>query len=425
MLRTLFGRSPDPPVRITNAMGNTADMTNSESEQLGAPLEGLVVADFSRVLAGPLATMTLADLGARVIKIEQPGTGDDTRAWGPPWSTHGSTYFESVNRSKHSIALDLKHADDLATAVDIATRADVVIENFAPGTMDRLGLGYGTIAAANPGSIYCSINGFGSAEGRDLLGYDFIVQAVGGLMSITGAPDGDPTKVGVALVDVLTGKDAVIGILAAATARAHTGRGDHLEVSLLTSLLGGLVNQGQASLETGVPGRPLGNQHPSIAPYETLHCRDGLIAVACGNDVQFHRLATVLDDTELAVNDDFRTNADRVAHRAALIERLEHHLARDDVDHWVHVLNNAKVPAGKVNSIPEAISLASDLGLDPTVELGDGWTDQIRHPIRWNAYRTADTTPPPQHDADAADVRDWLDRCAETPGKGSGPDLSR
>lgn len=200
-------------------------------DELACPLDGLVVADFSRVLAGPLATMTLADLGARVIKIEQPVRGDDTRAWGPPWSAHGSTYFESVNRGKQSIALDLKEPTDLETARRIATRADVVIENFAPGTMDRLGLGHDAIAAANPGSIYCSISGFGSGDGRDLLGYDFIVQAVGGLMSITGATDGEPTKAGVALVDVLTGKDAVIGILAAVVARARTGRGERIEVS--------------------------------------------------------------------------------------------------------------------------------------------------------------------------------------------------
>ncbi|MGH3657074.1 MAG: CaiB/BaiF CoA transferase family protein, partial [Micromonosporaceae bacterium] len=266
----------------------------------GTPLENIVVADFSRVLAGPLATMTLADLGATVIKIERPGSGDETRSWGPPWSAYGSTYHESVNRSKQSIALELTEPDDLATATEIAARADVVVENFTPGTMDRLGLGYTTVAARNPGVVYCSINGFGSRDGRDLLGYDFILQAVGGLMSITGAPDGEPAKVGVALVDVVTGKDAVIGILAAIEGRRRTGRGDRIEVSLLSSLLAALVNQGQASLETGVPARRMGNQHPSIAPYETLRCRDAPIAVACGNDGQFSRLVTVLGRPELA-----------------------------------------------------------------------------------------------------------------------------
>lgn len=383
-------------------------MTAQPQGSLGAPLAGLVVADFSRVLAGPLATMTLADLGAKVIKIERPGLGDDTRAWGPPYSEHGATYFESVNRGKQSIALDLRDPDDCRTALGIATNADVVIENFAPGTMDRLGLGYDVVSAANPGSIYCSINGFGSAEGRDILGYDFIVQAVGGLMSITGDPAGDPTKVGVALVDVLTGKDAVTGILAAVIARSRTGLGDRLEVSLLTSLLGALVNQGQASLETGRPGRQMGNQHPSIAPYETLRCRDGLIAIACGNDVQFGRLARALGAPELADRADFATNPDRVAHRADLIEHLEELLGQRDVDHWVDLLRTAKVPAGKVNGIPDAIDFAERLGLEPTVDIPGGWTRQVRHPVRWTAYRTADPTPPPANGSDANDVRAWL-----------------
>lgn len=284
----------------------------------------------------------------------------------------------------------------------------MVIENFAPGTMDRLGLGHKVIAPANPGSIYCSINGFGSDQGRGLLGYDFIVQAVGGLMSITGDPDGEPTKAGVALVDVLTGKDAVIGILAAVVARARTGRGDRIEVTLLTSLLGSLVNQGQASLETGLAGRQLGNQHPSIAPYETLHCKDGLIAVACGNDLQFGRLASALGDAGMAGAEHFRTNTDRVAHRDELIDRLEGLLGQAEVEHWVSVLNTAKVPAGKVNSIPEAIAMARDLGLEPTVDVGDGWTPQIRHPVRWNAHRATEPTPPPGIDDDAQWVRRWL-----------------
>ncbi|WP_246136342.1 CaiB/BaiF CoA transferase family protein [Leekyejoonella antrihumi] len=396
----------------------TEPNTPSRVGELGAPLEGLVVADFSRVLAGPLATMTLADLGARVIKIERPGLGDDTRAWGPPYSDHGATYFESVNRGKQSIALDLTDPQDRQTAFDLAAHADVVIENFAAGTMDRLGLGYDAISAVNPGSIFCSINGFGSAGGKDLLGYDFIVQAVGGLMSITGDAEGEPTKVGVALVDVLTGKDAVTGILAALIARGRTGRGDRLELTLLTSLLGSLVNQGQAGLETGRPGRAMGNQHPSIAPYETLHCRDGLIAVACGNDVQFGRLAGALGGSGLAERSEYATNPERVAHREALIQDLEALLGAREVEHWVQVLHAARVPAGKVNTIPEALQLAESLGLEPTVEVGAGWTREVRHPIRWTAYRTTDPTPPPSNDADADQVRAWLAAQASPPGVG-------
>lgn len=388
----------------------------------GRPLDGVLVADFSRVLAGPLATMTLADLGARVIKVERPGVGDETRSWGPPYSTHppaASTYFESINRTKESVALDLgdtSEGGDRALAFELARRADVVISNFKPGTMDRLGLGYDHLCAVNPAVIYCEINGFGSGAGADLLGYDFVVQAVGGLMSITGAP-GEPTKAGVALVDVLTGKDATIGILAALAARARTGRGERIEVSLLTSSLAAMVNQGQAALETGRAPSGLGNRHPSIAPYETLHCKDALIAVACGNDGQFARMATVLGDAALAADPDYATNAARVGHREALVERLEALLSIDTADAWVGALTAADVPAGRVGTILDGVALAERLGLDPVVDVsgtsgatsgGTPRTRQLRHPVRWNAYRTADPSPPPALGEHDAAVRAWL-----------------
>ncbi len=376
--------------------------------ELGRPLDGVVVADFSRVLAGPMATMTLADLGARVIKIERPGLGDETRGWGPPWSARGATYYESVNRTKQSISLDLSDPDDLATALEIACGADVVIENFKPGTMDRLGLGYDVVAAANPGVVYCSISGFGSTGGRELPGYDFVVQAVGGLMSVTGEPDGDPLKVGVALVDVLTGKDAVIGILAALKGRERTGRGDRIEVSLLTSVLAGLVNQAQAYLETGDSPRRLGNDHPSIAPYGILHARDRALAVACGNDGQFARLARAVGRPELAADERFLTNAARVGHRTELVAELEDALATRDAEDWVGALTAAAVPAGVVNDIGAAVDLAERLGLEPTLEVGEGWSRQVRHPVRWTAYDTAEPTPPPTNGQHADQVRDWL-----------------
>lgn len=376
--------------------------------ELGRPLDGVVVADFSRVLAGPMATMTLADLGAHVIKIERPGLGDETRGWGPPWSARGATYYESVNRTKQSISLDLSDPDDLATALEIACGADVVIENFKPGTMDRLGLGYDVVAAANPGVVYCSISGFGSTGGRELPGYDFVVQAVGGLMSVTGEPDGDPLKVGVALVDVLTGKDAVIGILAALKGRERTGRGDRIEVSLLTSVLAGLVNQAQAYLETGDSPRRLGNDHPSIAPYGILHARDRALAVACGNDGQFARLATAVGRPELAADERFLTNAARVGHRTELVAELEAALATRDAEDWVEALTAAAVPAGVVNDIGAAVDLAERLGLEPTLEVGEGWSRQVRHPVRWTAYDTAEPTPPPTNGQHADQVRDWL-----------------
>ncbi|MFM9919456.1 CaiB/BaiF CoA transferase family protein [Lacisediminihabitans sp. H27-G8] len=377
-----------------------------------APLAGILVADFSRVLAGPLATMTLADLGARVIKVERPDVGDDTRSWGPPFSATGSTYFESVNRNKESVCLDLTDSRDLELARELIARADVVVENFKPGGMQRLGLDYDTVRQPNPGLVYASITGFGSTGGRDLLGYDFVVQALGGLMSITGETDGEAMKAGVALVDVLTAKDAVAGILAALFRRQSTGLGALLELNLLSSLQGSLANQAQAYLGAGVIPVRLGNTHPSIAPYETLDCGDGPIAVACGNDGQFRRLAEVLGAASLAEDPRFLTNALRVANRAALVPLLEERLHAQGAAEWQRRLTEVGVPAGRVGTIADGLELASSLGLDPTIEVVDasGATvaTQVRHPITWTpplAHRTA--APPLLGEQDAA-VRDWL-----------------
>lgn len=362
---------------------------------MSSPLDGVLVADFSRVLAGPLATMTLADLGAEVVKVERPDLGDDTRRWGPPWTEHGSSYFECVNRSKQSIALDLRSDDDLAVARSLAARADVLVENFRTGTMDRLGLGYDAVSALNPRLVYCSVTGFGSGAGADLAGYDFVVQALGGLMSITGDPDGEPTKAGVALVDVLTGKDATIGILAALQERERSGLGQRIEVNLLSSLLGSLANQASAYLTTGTaPGR-MGNRHPSIAPYETLRCADGMLAVACGNDTQFRRICAVLGRPELADDARFATNPARVGHRDELVATLEAELARKDVAAWADLLTGAGVAAGPVNDLGGALELARRLGLDPTTTVGDGHPDQVRHPVTWSRSHLRSPTPPP------------------------------
>ena len=362
---------------------------------VNAPLDGILVADFSRVLAGPLATMTLADLGAEVVKVERPGTGDDTRQWGPPWTGEGSSYFECVNRSKQSITLDLRSESDLAVARALVARADVLVENFLTGTMDRLGLGYDAVAALNPGLVYCSITGFGSGDGASLAGYDFVVQALGGLMSITGDPDGEPTKAGVALVDVLTGKDATIGILAALQERERSGRGQRIEVDLLSSLLGSLANQASAYLTTGSPPSRMGNRHPSIAPYETLRCADGILAIACGNDGQFARMCAVLDRPELADDPRFATNPARVRHRHDLAEVLEKELARERVAVWAERLTAAGVAAGAVNDIGGALELAHRLGLSPTTRVGDGHPDQVRHPVTWSRSPLRTPTPPP------------------------------
>jgi crotonobetainyl-CoA:carnitine CoA-transferase CaiB-like acyl-CoA transferase len=403
-----FGQDPRQERRATSEAQGVSAAT--------APLEGVLVADFSRVLAGPLATMTLADLGARVVKVERPGSGDDTRHWGPPFSETGSTYFESVNRNKESVELDLRDPEGLALARELALRADVLVENFKPGGLEGLGLGYASLAAENPGLVYASISGFGAAGGRDLPGYDFIVQALGGLMSITGAADGSPgagpMKAGVALVDVLTAKDATIGILAALTERARTGRGRRVEVNLLSSLQGALANQAQAYLGAGVVPRRMGNEHPSIVPYQLLATTDAPLAVAAGNDGQFARLCEAVGAPELAEDPRFATNRARVAHRAELVPLLEAGLSSASAEVWQDKLTALGIPCGRVADIGEGIEYAESLGLSPTVEVcdrsGAAVGRQVRHPITWTPPLPPRTQAPPALGADTADVVRWL-----------------
>jgi len=378
-----------------------------------APLDGIVVADFSRVLAGPLATMTLADLGARVIKVERPGTGDDTRAWGPPYAESGmTTYFESANRGKESVTLDLTDAGDRDRALELIARSDIVIENFRPGLFAALGFDEEKLAAAYPRLISVSVSGFGLGAGASLPGYDFVAQAVGGLMHITGETDGEAMKAGVALVDVLTGKDAVIGILAALRRRERTGHGSRIEVNLLSSLQAALVNQMSAHLGAGAePGR-LGNRHPSIAPYESLRCADAPIAVACGNDAQFAKMVTALGRPELIDDERFRRNPDRVANREDLVVELEGALVTDTAAAWAERLNEIGVAAGVVNSVGEGVELATRLGLDPVRELigEDGRRSrQIRSPLTWKPEISVSVAPPPRLGEHDDRVRAWLD----------------
>ena len=376
------------------------------------PLDGILVADFSRVLAGPLCTMTLADLGARVIKVERPDSGDDTRSWGPPWSATGATYFESVNRNKESVCLDLGDEQGRKLARELALRADVLVENFKPGGMDRLGLGYAELSAANPGLVYASISGFGDGGGRELPGYDFVVQALGGLMSITGEAGGTPLKAGVALVDVLTAKDTAIAVLAALQARGATGRGSHIKLNLLSSLQGALANQAQAYLGAGVVPGPMGNAHPSIVPYQLLACADVPLAVACGNDAQFARLARELGAPELAAEERFATNSARVQHRKELIPLLESCLAAAPAAHWQERLSRAGIPAGKVSGIDEGIAFAESLGLEPVLEVRDAdgapAGRQIRHPAQWEPALAPRAEAPPKLGQHTEEILDWL-----------------
>nr|WP_242641199.1 CoA transferase [Streptomyces kasugaensis] len=379
-------------------------------------MDGVLVADFSRVLAGPLAAATLADLGADVIKVERPGTGDDTRAWGPPFAADGTAaYFDAANRSKRGLALDLGDPDDAAAARELARRADILIENFRPGALAKYGLDPAATRAAHPGLIHCTITGFGSGEGARLPGYDFVVQAVGGLMSVTGEPGGTPLKAGVALVDVLTAKDAVTGILAALRHRDRTGVGQSVEVNLLSSLLGSLVNQASGHLATGRDPGPMGNRHPSIAPYETLACRGGLLAVAVGNDRQFRALTQVLGAPGLAEDTRFRRNQDRAQNRTDLVKALEECLAADTPQGWTARLGAASVPCGPVNTLSEALELAARLGLDPVATIGDGRIPQVRSPLRLSGTPVTQPFAPPRLDEHGTPLRTWLSGPSDQP----------
>lgn len=372
------------------------------------PLSGLLVADFSRVLAGPLATMSLADLGATVVKVERPGQGDDTRAWGPPWTERSSAYFECLNRGKRSITLDLADPADRELAVELVRRADVLVENFRHGALERYGLDYPSARALNPGLVYASISGFGDAAGADLPGYDFVVQAVGGLMSITGSPEGEPTKVGVALVDVLTGKDALTGILAALRQRDRTGRGQHVRVSLLTSLLGALTNQVAGYLTTGASPTRQGNRHPSVVPYEPLRCADGYLALAVGNDTQFRMLASTIGRPELAEDPRFHTNPSRVTHRDELAAVLEEVLLARPAEEWERALHAAGIACGRINDIGAAVDYATALGLDPLIDLGAGHPPQIRPPVTFSDSPRPAPAPPPDLGQHNDELRAWL-----------------
>jgi crotonobetainyl-CoA:carnitine CoA-transferase CaiB-like acyl-CoA transferase len=370
-------------------------------------LDGLLVADFSRVLAGPLCTMTLADLGADVVKVERPGTGDDTRAWGPPWTDEGSSYYLGLNRGKRSVALDLKDARDLELARRLCARADVVVESFRPGTMARLGLGHDDIAGGNPGVVYVSISAFGtSGPGAELPGYDLLLQAMSGLMSVTGEPDGEPLKAGAALIDMVCGLYATTGVLAALRARERDGRGQRIEVSLMDSALAALLNQASAFVTAGVVAGRLGNRHPSIAPYETLHAADGPFALAVGNDVQFRRLCDELRRDDLAADRRFATNADRLAHRDALAHELEATLATAPAAEWVRRLGDAGVPAGPIHDVRQAFAFAEALGLEPVVET-DG-VRTVRSPLRLSQTPVRVRRRPPRLGEHDAELRAWL-----------------
>jgi crotonobetainyl-CoA:carnitine CoA-transferase CaiB-like acyl-CoA transferase len=373
-----------------------------------APLAGVLVADFSRVLAGPLCTMALGDLGADVIKVERPQGGDETRHWGPPYVDEGSTYYLGLNRNKRSIALDLSNPGDVALARELAARADVVVESFRPGVMARWELDYETVARVNPRVVYCSISAFGSGERTaGLPGYDLLLQAVSGLMSVTGDPGeaGHPLKVGAALVDMICGLYATTGVLGGLAARARDGAGRHVEVSLMDSALAALLNQGSGYLLAGVmPGR-LGNRHPSIAPYETFAAADDELVVAAPNDAIFGRLCAAIGRPGLADDERFATNTQRLAHQDELQVALEEALAAAPAVEWVERLSDAGVPAGSVNDVAQAYAFAERLGLEPVLEV-DGLR-LARSPMRF-ADTDVPARRPPRLGEHDDEVRAWL-----------------
>src|SRR3954465_8531146 len=374
------------------------------------PLAGLLVADFSRVLAGPYATMLLAGLGAEVVKVEGPA-GDDTRSWQPPVRDGVATYYLGVNRNKRSIALDLKDAGDVAAARELARRADVLIENFRPGGLARFGLDYDTVAATNPRVVYASISGFGSQPGgASLPGYDLIVQAISGLMSLTGDPDGEPFRAGISVFDVMAGLHAAIGVLSALNLRHETGRGQLVEVNLMSSALSGLVNHASAVVAGGVVPFRMGNSHPSLFPYEPLPCADGELIITAGNNGHFRKLVEVLGVPELADDPRFARNEDRTVHRAELRPLLVERLRTRSKQDWFTEIIAAGVPCGPINTVDQGVAFAESIGLDPVVDVGQGAAavPSVRNPITFSETPVDYRLPPPALDEHGAEIRRWL-----------------
>ena len=387
------------------------------------PLTGIRVLDLSRVLAGPWASQILGDLGADVVKVERPGSGDDTRAWGPPWlkdadgqPTRESAYFLCTNRNKRSITVDMASPEGQQTLRDLAAKADIVLENFKTGGLQQYGLDYASLNAINPRLIYCSITGFGqSGPYAARPGYDFLIQAMGGLMSITGVPDDEagagPQKVGVALTDILTGLYATIGILAALQERNHSGLGQHIDTALLDVQVATLANQASNYLVGGVVPRRMGNAHPSIVPYQTFPTADSDMILAVGNDGQFARFCLVAGHPEWAQDERFATNPQRVRHRAELIPLLRQTTVMRTTAEWVSALEQADVPCGPVNRLDQVFADPQVQARGIRVDLPHplGTVSTVASPVRLSATPVQYRRPPPlvgQHTEEV--LRDWL-----------------
>ena len=387
----------------------SAESTQDSPAPPPGPLAGLLVADFSRVLAGPYCTMILGDLGAEVIKVEGPG-GDDTRHWMPPVRQGISTYYLSINRNKRSIQLNLKDDADRAMAAELARRADIMVENFKPGGLRQFGLDYDRVRAVNPAVIYASITGFGSGGGAHLPGYDLIVEAMSGLMSLQGDPDGPPYRAGIAMFDVMSGLQTAIGVLAALEHRRRTGEGQLVEVNLLAAALAGMVNQTGAFASAGVVPHRMGNSHPSLFPYEPLPTLDGDLVVAAGNDAQFRSLCRVLGVAELAADERFAANSGRTANRDELRPLLVEQLKQRTAAQWFDDLIAAGVPCGPINTVAGGVAFAEQIGLQPVVTAGQGdsGVPGIRNPLTFSATAARYDLPPPDLDEHGDQIRAWL-----------------
>ena len=373
------------------------------------PLAGLLVADFSRVLAGPYCTMILGDLGADVIKVEGPG-GDDTRHWMPPVRSGISTYYLSINRNKRSVQLNLRDDGDRAAAAELARRADILVENFKPGGLRQFGLDYDTVRATNPALIYASITGFGAGGGAHLPGYDLIVEAMSGLMSLQGDADGQPYRAGIAVFDVMSGLQTAIGVLAALEHRNRTGEGQRVQTNLMATALAGMVNQTGAYASAGVVPHRMGNSHPSLFPYEPLPTADGDLVIAAGNDTQFRNLCAVLGAPELSTDDRFAANSGRTANRDELRPLLIERLKTRPASEWFDKLIAAGVPCGPINSVAGGVAFAEQIGLDPVVLAGQGDAAEpgIRNPLTFSATAPRYDLPPPAPDEHGKAIRAWL-----------------
>ncbi len=393
---------------------------------MSGPLEGVRILDLSRVLAGPLCTMILGDLGAEVIKVERPEGGDDTREWGPPFASGESAYYLCVNRNKKSVALDLKSPKGIAAVRALASRSDVVIENFRVGVADKLGLGYDALAEGNPGLVYCSVTGYGqTGPYRDLPGYDFIAQAMSGLMSITGEKSGEPMKLGVATVDLTTGMYAAVAILAALRRRDSTGVGQRIDLALMDSALSWLANVGENHLVSGeVPGR-FRNAHATIVPYQVFRSMDGYLAVGIGNDRQYRKFCGIAGAPELSSDERFSTNPERVRNREALIPLLERVFATRPTAEWIERLWSEGIPAGPINTVDRALEDPNTLAREMVVDMPHPKAGSVRligSPMKFSATPVEYRRPPPLLGEHTEEVlRDVLGMPAEAIRELAGP----